>query len=568
MQHRGVYHTSGHPFRRNVHGDGAGTRSRSRSDPHPNRQRRCQGYVDATRLKSDLERTELSKEKTGVFSGSYAINPVNGKEIPIWVSDYILASYGTGAIMAVSGTRTNGTGSSRRSSSFLFSRLWPDRPTRIRRSRWSVRHRSMDSRSTVAASTVCRRSMRRARSSIGWRKRESAPERSTINYATGSFSRQRYWGEPIPLVECAGTYYPIPYDQLPVTLPEVNSYEPTGTGESPLAAIPEWVECECPDGSGRTGSRETNTMPQWAGSCWYYLRYIDPSNTEEFASKDKIDYWMPVDLYVGGAEHAVLHLLYARFWHKVLYDIGVVTTDEPFLRLVNQGMILGENGIKMSKSLGNVINPDDIITEFGADSMRVYEMFMGPLRQEKPWSTQGLTGVYRFLDRVWRLTEREVVDAEPDEALLRTLHKTIKKVGDDTSKLAFNTAISQMMILVNEIYKRGTLPRSIWEPFILLLSPYAPHLAEELWEMAGNAAPVSTAKWPFYDETLTVDEMVEVVLQVNGKIRGRLQIEVGTDTVTLQSLAEANERIQELIDGKTVVKVIAVPDTLVNFVVK
>ncbi|MDA3950497.1 MAG: leucine--tRNA ligase [Spirochaeta sp.] len=524
-------------------------------------------YVDATRLKSDLERTELTKEKTGVFTGSYAINPVNGTEIPIWISDYILASYGTGAIMAVPGHDERDWEFATKFNLPILKVVArspeedPAEPLTAATPEYgyAVNSEQFDGMPTAEAKSAI----------IDWLEERGDGKRA-VNYKLRDwiFSRQRYWGEPIPLVQCDGEYYPVPYDQLPVTLPEVESYKPTGTGESPLATVTEWVECSCPDGSGRVGRRETNTMPQWAGSCWYYLRYLDPHNENEFARRDKIDYWMPVDLYVGGAEHAVLHLLYSRFWHKVLYDIGVVTTQEPFLRLVNQGMILGENGVKMSKSLGNVINPDDIIHEFGADSMRVYEMFMGPLQQEKPWSTQGLTGVYRFLDRVWRLTERDVVGIEPDEELLRVLHKTIRKVGEDTDRLAFNTAISQMMILVNELYKRDTLPRTVWEPFVKLLSPYAPHLAEELWEMAGNEAPVSVAAWPFYDEALTRDEEAEVVVQINGKIRARLNVETGTDSATLQALAEQQSRIRELLDGKTVVKVIAVPDKLVNFVVK
>jgi leucyl-tRNA synthetase len=526
-----------------------------------------QAYVDATRLKSDLERTELSKEKTGVFTGSYAVNPVNGTKVPIWISDYILASYGTGAIMAV-------PGHDERDWEFavkfdlpilkVVARSADEDPTAPLTEAtpeygYSVNSDRFSGMPTEEAKSAV----------IDWLEERGDGKRA-INYKLRDwiFSRQRYWGEPIPLVECDGTYYPIPYDQLPVTLPEVESYKPTGTGESPLAAVTEWVECPCPDGSGRTGRRETNTMPQWAGSCWYYLRYLDPDNDEAFADREKIDYWMPVDLYVGGAEHAVLHLLYARFWHKVLYDIGVVNTDEPFLRLVNQGMILGENGVKMSKSLGNVINPDDIVREFGADSMRMYEMFMGPLQQEKPWSTQGLTGVYRFLDRVWRLTERPVTDTAPDQELLKILHKTIRKVGDDTGKLAFNTAISQMMILINELYKREELPRQIWDSFIRLLSPYAPHLAEELWEMIGNAAPVSLADWPDYDEALTVDDEVEIVVQINGKIRGRFHAAAGTDRETLQGIALELDRIRSHMDGKTVVKVIAVPDKLVNIVVR
>ncbi len=533
----------------------------------PEQANAVRGYVDATKLKSDLERTELSKEKTGVFTGSYAINPVNGAQIPIWISDYILASYGTGAIMAVPGHDER---------DWDFATAFdlpivkvvarpdeddPQAPLAAATPEYGVAVNSgqFDGKPTEQVKSEI----------IDWLESHGHGSRA-VNYKLRDwiFSRQRYWGEPIPLVECDGEYYPIPEDQLPLTLPEVESYKPTGTGESPLAAVTEWVECDCPDGSGRRGRRETNTMPQWAGSCWYYLRYLDPANDRAFADREKIEYWMPVDLYVGGAEHAVLHLLYARFWHKVLYDIGVVNTDEPFLRLVNQGMILGENGVKMSKSLGNVINPDDIVSEYGADSMRVYEMFMGPLQQEKPWSTQGLTGVHRFLDRVWRLTERPLDETPADEELRRVLHKSIRKVGHDTGKLAFNTAISQMMILVNELYKHDGRPREVWEPLVRMLSPYAPHLAEELWEMMGNRSPVSLGAWPEFDEELTRDDQKEVVLQVNGKIRARLTVDAGTDRETLQRMAMEHERIAELTAGKQVVKVIAVPDKLVNVVVK
>lgn len=524
-------------------------------------------YVEATRLKSDLERTELSREKTGVWTGAMAINPLTGAEIPVWISDYILASYGTGAIMAVPGHDER---------DWEFATTFdlpilkvvaadtsedPTEPLTEARPAYGI---------AVNSGQFSQLPTDEAKEAIiAWLEEQKIGERR-VNYKLRDwiFSRQRYWGEPIPLVECEGEYYPIPYDQLPLTLPEVESYKPTGTGESPLAAVTEWVECPCPDGSGRMGRRETNTMPQWAGSCWYYLRYLDPHNTAAFADREKIEYWMPVDLYVGGAEHAVLHLLYARFWHKVLFDIGVVNTDEPFQRLVNQGMILGEGGVKMSKSLGNVINPDEIVQEYGADSMRVYEMFMGPLRQEKPWSTQGLTGVFRFLDRVWRLTERDLSDEACDEELRKVLHKTIRKVTEDTNELAFNTAISQMMILVNELYRRDTLPREVWDPFVRLLSPYAPHIAEELWEMMGNTSPVSRAPWPGWNEELTRDETVTVVVQVNGKVRSRLEVAAGTSREELLQLATSDTRIQQYIAEGEITKSIVVPDKLVNLVIR
>jgi leucyl-tRNA synthetase len=360
---------------------------------------------------------------------------------------------------------------------------------------------------------------------------------------------------------------PVPYNELPLTLPEVESYTPTGTGESPLAAITDWVETKCPK-CGKPAKRETNTMPQWAGSCWYYMRFIDPHNDKEFAAKDKLDYWLPVDLYVGGAEHAVLHLLYSRFWHKVLHEIGVATGPEPFTRLVNQGMILGEDGQKMSKSLGNVINPDDIVREYGADSMRVYEMFMGPLQVSKPWSTNGLIGVHRFLDRVWRVSERALTNDEPPEALIRLLHKTLKKVGNDSDNLEFNTAISQMMIFMNELYKEEKLYRKLWEPFVLILSPYAPHLAEELWEKLGGKPSISGAPYPVWDEALTKDEEVTVVFQVNGKVRAKAEFPADTADDVLKKAALESERVKEYTSGKTIVKTIVVPGKLVNIVIK
>jgi leucyl-tRNA synthetase len=394
--------------------------------------------------------------------------------------------------------------------------------------------------------------------------------RRAVNYKLRDwvFSRQRYWGEPIPLVHCdqCGTV-PVPYEELPLLLPEVQSYQPTGTGESPLATITDWVNTRCPK-CGGTGRRETNTMPQWAGSCWYYLRYLDRGNNRELAARDKVDYWMPVDLYVGGAEHAVLHLLYARFWHKVLYDIGAVNTDEPFQRLVNQGMILGEGGVKMSKSLGNVINPEEVIREFGADAMRLYEMFMGPLEVSKPWSTQGIAGVKRFLDRVWRLSELPAAEGAPPAELERLLHRTIKKVGEDTRTLQFNTAIAQLMIYVTELNKQEKLHPALWKPFVLLLSPYAPHLAEELWEKLGGKPSVTFQAYPQYSEELTREGTREIVFQINGKVRARLELAAGLSASELEKQALAHPRIQELLAGQKPVKVIAVPDRLVNLVVR
>ncbi|GAB6089154.1 leucine--tRNA ligase [Spirochaeta dissipatitropha] len=528
-----------------------------------------QEYVNKTRTKSDLERTDLAKDKTGVFTGAYAVNPVNGAEVPIWISDYILLSYGTGAIMAVPAHDTR---------DFEFAKTFELPVIQV------VAPEGSDFSSENALTEAFTEEGIAVNSGqfnglptaefkqqiTSWLEEKGLGSKA-VNYKLRDwiFSRQRYWGEPIPLVHCEdGNIHPIPEDQLPLMLPEVESYKPTGTGESPLANVGDWVNTSCPAGCGKPGRRETNTMPQWAGSCWYYLRYIDPKNSERLADPDKIAYWMPVDLYVGGAEHAVLHLLYARFWHKVLFDIGVVNTEEPFTRLVNQGMILGEGGIKMSKSLGNVINPDDIVKDFGADAMRMYEMFMGPLRQSKPWNTQGLSGVYRFLEKVWKLSRRELSTKQAPEELLRVLHKTIRKVSEDTRNLDFNTAISQMMIFINEISKDSVHYRALWEPFVLVLAPYAPHLAEELWEELGHSKSLAYQPFPEWDEELCKDNELEIVFQVNGKVRDKAVLAAGTDRSTLEEHARASGKVAVYLEGKSIVKVIVVPDKLVNFVVR
>ena len=553
-------------------------------------------YLKETSHKSDLERTDLAKEKTGVFSGSYAINPVNDERIPIWIADYVLISYGTGAIMAVPAHDTRDWEFAKKFNLPIIEVLKSD--VDVQEEAWvedglHVNSGFIDGLDKHDA----------IEKMIAFLEERNLGERA-INYKLRDwiFSRQRYWGEPIPLLHCetCGTV-PVPEDRLPLLLPEVKSYEPSGTGESPLAKIDSWVNTTCPV-CGGPARRETNTMPQWAGSCWYHLRYLDPHNTERFTGKEAEEYWMPVDLYVGGAEHAVLHLLYARFWHMVLFDLGLVSTEEPYQRLINQGMITSyayqrkdkslvptdevteiapETWIetatgeplervvaKMSKSLKNVINPDDIIHEYGADSMRMYEMFMGPLEVSKPWATAGLVGIYRFLDRIWRLyDEVEIVDEEPNEELLRTLHKTIKKVTEDTRDLAFNTAISQMMVLVNELYKEDVFPRSVAETFVKLLSPYVPHLAEELWEKLGHAPSVSKVQWPVWDEKLTVDTNIEVVFQINGKVRSKTMVRQGASKETLLSLAKDDAKIRSWLEGKTIVKEIVVPDKLVNLVV-
>jgi leucyl-tRNA synthetase len=520
-----------------------------------------EAYLEEAGLKSDLERTDLAKEKTGVFTGAYAINPVNNKKIPIWVADYVLISYGSGAIMAVPAHDQR---------DWDFAKTFNLPIIEVLQGGDVEKEAFVGDGPHVNSGYLDGLNKEDAIEEIISRLEKEGLGRRTVNYKLRDwiFSRQRYWGEPIPIVHCEKCGpVPLPEEELPLTLPEVDSYKPTGTGESPLAAIDEWVNTTCPK-CGGPARRETNTMPQWAGSCWYYLRYLDPHNDTEMASRDKIKYWMPVDLYVGGAEHAVLHLLYARFWHKVLYDIGVVNTKEPFQRLVNQGMILGEGGVKMSKSLGNVINPDEIIHDFGADSMRVYEMFMGPLQVSKAWSTKGLAGVHRFLDRVWRVSQRPIIDEAPPKEYLKLLHKTIKKVTQDTGQMEFNTAIAQMMIFINEIFQEPKIHRALWEPFVQLISPYAPHLGEEMWQRLGKTPSVSDSAWPEWEEELTKEEEVTVVLQVNGKVRAKIDLPAGTGKKALESIAMENERIRQWIDGKTLVKLISVPDKLVNIVVK
>jgi leucyl-tRNA synthetase len=534
-----------------------------------------EAYVQEAARKSDLERTDLAKDKTGVFTGSYALNPVTGKEIPVWISDYVLISYGTGAIMGVPAHDER---------DWDFAKAFGLPIIQVVAAKGETGPFDREPEACTAADGFAVNSGQfdglptpeAIKQITAWLE-EKGIGKKAVNYKLRDwlFSRQRYWGEPIPVVHCKECgIVPLDEKDLPLLLPQVSSFKPTGTGESPLANIPEWVNTTCPK-CGGPAKRETNTMPQWAGSCWYYLRFLDPKNDKAFVDPAIENYWMPVDLYVGGAEHAVLHLLYSRFWHKVLYDIGAVSSDEPFLRLVNQGMILGEDNQKMSKSRGNVINPDDIINNFGADSMRVYEMFMGPLEVSKPWSTAGLVGVSRFLERAWATSEKPIVDTEPSAELIKLLHKTIKKVTHDTDTLNFNTAISQMMIFLNDVSKLEKLPRKLWEPFVLLLSPYAPHLGEELWEKLnqsknGSAKGLSVSKvsWPLYEEALTLDEEKEIVVQVNGKIRDKFVLPAGSAEEVLRENALASPRVQEWIAGKSVAKVIVVKDKLVNIVVK
>lgn len=528
-----------------------------------------EGYQQVAARKSDLERTDLAKDKTGVFTGAYAVNPVNGAKVPIWIADYVLSGYGTGAIMAVPAHDVRDYAFAKK---FSLPIIEVVQGGNVAEEAYSGDGAHINSDFIDGMNNELAKGRM-----IEWLERNGKGQgKVTYRLRDWLFSRQRYWGEPIPILHLEdGTMKPVPEDQLPLLLPVTDEIRPSGTGESPLANVTDWVNTIDPE-TGMKARRETNTMPQWAGSCWYYLRFIDPHNEQQICSPELQQKWLPVDLYIGGAEHAVLHLLYARFWHKVLYDIGVVATKEPFHKLVNQGMILGENNEKMSKSRGNVINPDDIVNEFGADTLRIYEMFMGPLEATKPWNISGVEGVYRFLNRVWRLfvnddgtltsklTDNE---AETTEAFLRLWHKSVKKVGDDYEALRFNTAISQMMIFINEAYKIDRVPRKALEQFVQLLSPIAPHIAEELWSLLGHSESITYAAWPTYDESFTIETEVEIVVQVNGKIADRIKIANDLDEKAMEELALGLDKVIDLIAGKTVRKVIAVKGKLVNLVV-
>ncbi|MBP1992895.1 leucine--tRNA ligase [Paenibacillus eucommiae] len=519
--------------------------------------------------KSDLERTDLAKDKSGVFTGTYAINPVNGAKVPIWIADYVLGGYGTGAIMAVPGHDQR---------DWEFAKQF-DLPIIevVQGGNAEVEAFSGDGAHTNSGLLDGLHNEQAIAVMIEWLEKQGKG-RGKITYRLRDwlFSRQRYWGEPIPIIHLEdGTMKTVPEDQLPLLLPEVDEIKPSGTGESPLANVTDWINTIDAE-TGLKARRETNTMPQWAGSCWYYLRFIDPHNDKELCSSEKQQQWLPVDLYIGGAEHAVLHLLYARFWHKVLYDLGVVATKEPFHKLVNQGMILGENMEKMSKSRGNVINPDEIVNEFGADTLRMYEMFMGPLEATKPWNATGVEGIYRFLNRVWRLFVDENGNVHDkissdetlgSEAFKRTWHRTIKKITEDYEALRFNTSISQLMIFVNEAYKTERLPLEAMKNFVQMLSPIAPHLAEELWEKLGGSGSISYVPWPQYDEAWTVDNEIEIVVQVNGKIVDRALISKDTEEAEMQELALGLDKVKEASAGKAVRKVIVVKGKLVNIVV-
>ena len=536
--------------------------------------------------KSDLERTELAKEKTGVFTGAFAINPVNHERVPIWIADYVLMSYGTGAIMAVPAHDER---------DFQFAQKYnlPIREVVAPEPRsgeggespcsmpplvcttgdgFAVNSPLIDGLPTLAAKQKI----------AEWLEREGLGRR-TINYKLRDwlFSRQRYWGEPFPIIWREGKHEALPEAALPLEPPTLADFKPTGTGEPPLAKAKDWIRYSA------NATRETNTMPQWAGSCWYYLRFCDPLNDDRFVGEEAERYWMGgaqpggIDLYVGGTEHAVLHLLYARFWHKVLFDLGHVSKPEPFQRLVNQGIILGEDGQKMSKSRGNVVNPDDVIDEYGADAFRCYEMFMGPLEQMKPWSMKGVEGVSRFLARVWRLIMEEnqagdwllsagVQDVAPEKPQLKALHATIKKVGEDIETLSFNTAISQMMILVNSLTNAPVRSVAALRTLLVILNPFAPHLSSELWQIlqpfGGAAGDIAKQEWPIYDEQLLVEDEVTIIIQVNGKVRDKLLVALDAADADVEAAALASAKVQEFIAGKAIRKVVVIPKKLVNVV--
>ena len=524
-------------------------------------------YRSKSALKSDLERG-TEKEKTGIFSGSYAVNPATQKEIPIWIADYVLMGYGTGAIMAVPAQDDRDWAFAEKFNLSIVRTVQPPA--------------DFDGKAFLGEGPAINSDflnglqIAEAKSKIiEWLEEQNYGKRK-INFKLRDwlFSRQRYWGEPVPIIHLEdGTLKPVDESELPLLLPDLEKFQPSGTTESPLALATDWIHV-VDKKTGLQGRRETNTMPQWAGSCWYYLRYIDPKNSSAFSERAKEQYWMSVDLYIGGAEHAVLHLMYARFWHKVLFDLGFVSTKEPFKKLRHQGIILGEDNQKMSKSRGNVVNPDEVVNEYGADSMRLFEMFMGPLEDMKPWSTRGVEGVHRFLNRLWRLFLTEDGRIDPSIQSIpatpefeRLYHQTVKKVGEDVEALRFNTAISQMMIFLNEAMKQEQKPRRLLENFILLVAPFAPHLAEELWQKLGHTMSLAYEAWPVFDPSKIIEDTIEVVFQVNGKVRSKVQVALNTAEGELEALAKSDTHVQRHLDGKQIKRTIVVKNKLVNIVV-
>ena len=531
----------------------------------PEHENEVETYIEKISHKSDLERTDLAKDKTGVFTGSYVVNPVSGEKLPIWIADYVLNSYGTGAVMVVPAHDERDHEFAQKFDLPIVQVIEGGDVQKEAYTGDGVHINSdflngMDKDEAIDAIN-------------NWLEENGVGEKK-VNYRLRDwlFSRQRYWGEPIPVIHWEdGETTLVPEDELPLYLPKATDIKPSGTGESPLANLDDWVNVV--DENGRKGRRETNTMPQWAGSSWYFLRYIDPHNNHEVADYEKLKEWLPVNLYVGGAEHAVLHLLYARFWHKFLYDLGVVPTKEPFQKLVNQGMILGSNHEKMSKSKGNVVNPDDIVEQYGADTLRLYEMFMGPLDASIPWSEEGLGGAHKFINRVWNLlidendNLRDRVTTINNHDLDKIYNETVKKVTEDYEAMHFNTAISQLMVFVNNAYKADSLPLEYVEGLVKLLSPVVPHITEELWSKLGHVGSIAYAKWPTYDESKLVEDVVEIVVQINGKVRQHLQVSKDASREELQALALNDERIKQELADKEVKKVIAVPGKLVSIVV-
>ena len=540
----------------------------------PQNKENVRRYRDQAARKSDLDRTDLAKEKAGEPLGAFAVNPVNNQKIPIWISDYVLISYGTGAIMAVPAHDERDFEFATKFSLPIIPVVQPPdagQASPVRQGKLCF----IGDGTAINSGQFNGQSTAQFKENItNWLAEKGLGQKS-INYKLRDwlFSRQRYWGEPFPILHTEdGRVTGLSENDLPLILPDVKDYKPAGAGEPPLANVHDWVNVTLPDGT--KAKRETNTMPQWAGSCWYYLRYLDPQNMDKGWDPEKERYWMPVDLYIGGAEHAVLHLLYSRFWHKFLYDLGCVSTKEPFTKLVNQGMILGEDGQKMSKSRGNVINPDKVVADYGADSMRLYEMFMGPLEAIKPWSMQGVEGVHRFLQKVWRAVVDEaaggldeaVKDAQPDEATLRLLHQTIKKVGEDIETFGFNTAISAMMIFINHLGKQTIRPKSVVEQFVLILAPFAPHIAEELWQRLGHADTLAYEPWPVYDKELVKEKEIELAVQVNGKIKDRIVVPADADEEQIKSQALGSAKVQTAMAGKEATKVIVVKPRIVSII--
>ena len=539
----------------------------------PDKLKEVTDYIEKASRKSELDRTELAKEKSGVYLGADAINPANEQEIPIWISDYVLMSYGTGAIMAVPGHDQRDWEFAK---SFELPIIEVVSGGKINEEAFvdNVDGILVNSSTQDNSFSLNNLKVPDAIKMISDWLEETGMGRRAVNYKLRDwlFSRQRYWGEPIPILhDSDDNTVPVSEEELPVNLPQVESYQPTGTGESPLAKVTSWVEV---NEGGKTYLRETNTMPQWAGSCWYYLRFIDPHNKDAVWSKEKESYWMPVDLYIGGQEHAVLHLLYSRFWHHVLYDLDLVSTKEPFTRLFNQGMIQGEDGSKMSKSRGNSINPDEIVETTGADALRLFEMFMGPLDKAKPWSTTGLQGSHRFLKRIWRMFDSEngglkITDDDPaeDKKLYKLLHRTIMKVTIDIENLRFNTAISALMTLGNKMKSRMSVSRANAETFILMISPFVPHISEEIWRRLGHTETIVFENWPEYNELLAKEDLTNIAVQVNGKLRGEFQIENDIDVEIIEQMAKDLPEIQKWTDGKEILKVVVVPNRVVNIVI-